>query len=261
MSDWLHGITCAKPQFQSDPGSSSQPYTPAERLRHIYNIITQDTKESSESPMSPQSHRTLAGPGAGITPGRPPFEHVKSIFPPHDVDFNNKWISQWSDRSHFSFHIPHIELDQIKDVYGEAIGYYFAFLNFYFQTLMLPTGMGFIAWAFGIKFSSAYSMCLILWSLVVVETWTVKERLLAIRWNSLSCHKVEKRRVQFKPERTVKDLVTNEPIGYFPWCESTIRHHQLFASLLYSWMQFLIRTAPLNPKGSAKPASLSLCQF
>ncbi|KAG0151035.1 hypothetical protein CROQUDRAFT_651552 [Cronartium quercuum f. sp. fusiforme G11] len=224
MSDWLHGITFAKPHSQLDSAPFSQPYTPSERLRHLYNIITQDAiPESTDSPISPQSHRTLAGPGAGITPGRAPFEHVKSIFPPHDIGFNNKWISQWSDRSHFSIHIPHIELDQIKDVYGEAIGYYFAFLNFYFQMLMLPTGTGFIAWAFGLKFSSTYSVCLILWSLVVVEMWTVKERLLAIRWNSLSCHKVEKWRVQFKPERIVKNVVTNEPMGYFPWWKREAR--------------------------------------
>ncbi|EGG10284.1 uncharacterized protein MELLADRAFT_47238 [Melampsora larici-populina 98AG31] len=225
MLDWLHGITCVKPQSQSDPTSfSSQPYKPSDRLRHLYNIITQESNpSSSESPLSPQLHRALSGPGAGINPGRAPFEHVKSIFPPHDLEFNHQWISRWSDRSHFSIKIPQVELDQIKDIYGEGIGYYFAFLNFYFQALILPSMMGFVIWSFGIKLSTTYSIGLILWSLVFVEAWSMKERLLAIRWNSLACYKVEKWRIQFKPEKVVKNVITNELVGHFPWWKREAR--------------------------------------
>ncbi|KAH9810692.1 calcium-activated chloride channel-domain-containing protein [Melampsora americana] len=208
MLDWLNGISCVKPQSHSDPPTSQASqasYRPSDRLRHLYNIITQESNpSSSESPLSPQLHRSLSGPGAGINPGQAPFVHVKSIFPPHDLEFNHQWISKWSDRSHFSIKIPQIELDQIKDIYGEGIGYYFAFLNFYFQALILPSIMGF------------RHLDLILWSLVFVEAWMMKERLLAIRWNSLACYKVEKRRIQFKPEKVVKNVITNELVGYFP---------------------------------------------
>lgn len=231
MSDWQHGISGAKPQSLPGQASFSQTYTPSERLRHLYNIITQDADpSSSRSPNPGEPHRTLAGFGAGITPGRAPFEHVKSIFPPHDTEFNNRWISQWSDRSHFSIKIPQTELDEIKDIYGEAIGYYFAFLNYYFQMLVIPTGMGFVAWMFGNEFSITYAVCLILWSLVFVETWSVKERLLAVKWKSLYCHKVEKWRMQFKPEKIIINLVTNEPMGFFPWC-LFIRIHSFLVSL------------------------------
>ncbi|KAH9818115.1 calcium-activated chloride channel-domain-containing protein [Melampsora americana] len=227
MLDWLNGISCVKPQSHSDPPTSQASqasYRPSDRLRHLYNIITQESNpSSSESPLSPQLHRSLSGPGAGINPGQAPFAHVKSIFPPHDLEFNHQWISKWSDRSHFSIKIPQIELDQIKDIYGEGIGYYFAFLNFYFQALILPSIMGFVIWSFGIKLSITYSISLILWSLVFVEAWMMKERLLAIRWNSLACYKVEKRRIQFKPEKVVKNVITNELVGYFPWWKREAR--------------------------------------
>lgn len=219
IADWLHGITCIKPESDLASSFLSQPHTPADRLRHLYNIITQDVKPTQiESPISAHPHGPpLVGIGAGIIPGKAPFEHVKSIFPPHHVDFNKTWLSKWSDRSHLTIQIPEIELDKIKEIYGESIGYYFAFLNFYFQALIFPTGLGLIFWLTGMGYSSIYSIILALWSIIFVEMWKVKEKLLAIKWNSFNCHKVEKRRVEFMPEKITKHLVTQEPVGYFPW--------------------------------------------
>ncbi|KNZ49712.1 uncharacterized protein VP01_4835g2 [Puccinia sorghi] len=220
IADWLHGITCIKPESDLALSFLSQPHTPADRLRHLYNIITRDVKPvKAESPLSAHPHRPLVGIGAGIIPGQAPFEHVKSIFPPHHVEFNKSWLSKWSDRSHLTIQIPEIELDKIKEIYGESIGYYFAFLNFYFQALVLPTALGLLFWLTGMAYSSIYSTILALWSIIFVEMWKVKEKLLAIKWNSFNCHKVERRRVEFMPERIIRHLVTHEPIGYFPWCK------------------------------------------
>ncbi|WAQ84023.1 hypothetical protein PtA15_4A474 [Puccinia triticina] len=218
IADWLHGITCVKPESDLASSFISQPHTPADRLRHLYNIITRDVKPTkSESPITAHPHRPLVGVGAGIIPRQAPFEHVLSIFPPHDVGFNKTWLSQWSDRSHLTIQIPEIELDRIKEIYGESIGYYFAFLNFYFQALVFPTLLGLLFWATGMAYSSIYSVSLALWSIIFVEMWKVKEKLLAIKWNAFNCHKVEKKRVEFIPERIITHLVTHEPVGYFPW--------------------------------------------
>lgn len=224
IADWLHGITCIKPESDLALSFLSQPHTPADRLRHLYNIITRDVKPvKAESPLSAHPHRPLVGIGAGIIPGQAPFEHVKSIFPPHHVEFNKSWLSKWSDRSHLTIQIPEIELDKIKEIYGESIGYYFAFLNFYFQALVLPTALGLLFWLTGMAYSSIYSTILALWSIIFVEMWKVKEKLLAIKWNSFNCHKVERRRVEFMPERIIRHLVTHEPIGYFPWWKREAR--------------------------------------
>ncbi|KAI9619714.1 hypothetical protein H4Q26_014096 [Puccinia striiformis f. sp. tritici PST-130] len=218
IADWLHGITCLKPESDTASSFLSQPYTPADRLRHLYNIITRDVKPTkAESPITAHPHRPLVGIGAGIIPGQAPFEHVKSIFPPHDTNFNQTWLSKWSDRSHLTIQIPEIELDRIKEIYGESIGYYFAFLNFYFQSLMFPTCLGIMFWVTGMSFSSIYSIIIAIWSIVFLEMWIVKEKLLAIKWNSFNCHKVEKKRVEFKPEGIIRHPVTHEPVGYFPW--------------------------------------------
>lgn len=173
--------------------------------------------------MTAHPHRPLVGLGAGIIPGQAPFHHVKSIFPPHDINFNRTWLSKWSDRTHLTIKIPEVELDKIKETYGESIGYYFAFLNFYFQALILPTASGLLFWLIGIEYSSAYAIILTLWSITFLETWKVKEKLLAIKWNSFNCHKVEKKRVEFIPEKVVKHFVTNEPVGYFPWWKREAR--------------------------------------
>ncbi|EFP85529.2 uncharacterized protein PGTG_11885 [Puccinia graminis f. sp. tritici CRL 75-36-700-3] len=218
IADWLHGITCVKPESDLASSFISQPHTPADRLRHLYNIITRDVQPNkSESPITAHPHRPLVGIGAGIIPKQAPFEHVQSIFPPHDTGFNQTWLSQWSDRSHLTIQIPEVELDRIKEIYGESIGFYFAFLNFYFQALIFPTGLGLIFWLTGMTYSSIYSFTLAIWSIIFLEIWKVKEKLLAINWNSFNCHKVEKKRVEFIHERVVKHLVTHEPVGYFPW--------------------------------------------
>ncbi|CAH7688249.1 calcium-activated chloride channel-domain-containing protein [Phakopsora pachyrhizi] len=232
LTDWLHGITSVKPE----PGIENQVYTPAERLRHIYNIITQETSNQStqiESPISAHPHRRSISTGAGIIPGHDPFLHVKLIFPPHDIKFNRTWISNWNDRSHLSIRIPEPELDQIKDIYGDSIGYYFAFLDFYFQALIFPASLGLVYWLIGVEFSSAYSIILLTWSVGFIETWKVKERLLSIKWSSFSCHKVEKSRVQFKPERMIVHSVTNEMVGYFPWWKRQYRMLFTFPLLLF----------------------------
>ncbi|OAV90674.1 hypothetical protein PTTG_05613 [Puccinia triticina 1-1 BBBD Race 1] len=198
IADWLHGITCVKPESDLASSFISQPHTPADQLHHLCNIITRDVKPTkNKSPITAHPHRLLVGA---------PFEHVLLHLPPARRRLQQDLaVPIGSDRSHLTIQIPEIELDRIKEIYGESIGYYFAFLNFYFQALVFPTLLGLLFWATGMAYSSIYSM------------WKVKEKLLAIKWNAFNCHKVEKKRVEFIPERIITHLVTHEPVGYFPW--------------------------------------------
>ncbi|OAV88729.1 hypothetical protein PTTG_01881 [Puccinia triticina 1-1 BBBD Race 1] len=190
IADWLHGITCVKPESDLASSFISQPHTPADQLHHLCNIITRDVKPTkNKSPITAHPHRLLVGA---------PFEHVLLHLPPARRRLQQDLaVPIGSDRSHLTIQIPEIELDRIKEIYGESIGYYFAFLNFYFQALVFPTLLGLLFWATGMAYSSIYSM------------WKVKEKLLAIKWNAFNCHKVKKKCVKFIPKRIITHFVTH----------------------------------------------------
>lgn len=220
LTDWLHGITSTTPAGKKKRDFASEPYTPAERLRHVHNIITHASPSGNSDPRT--SHdQVLAGPGAGILPNSSQFPHVVSIFPPHDPEFNRKWLKRWSDRGHVQ--IPDSEVDELRAHFGEAIAFYFAFLRSYFRSLVVPTVIGSAIWLLGWEYSPLYSVCLVLWATGFVELWSAKEKLLAAGWNTLGCGKVEKKRKEFLPATIEKDPVTGEQTGQFPWWKREAR--------------------------------------
>lgn len=110
------------------------------------------------------------------------------------------------------------DLSRIRDHFGEKVAYYFEFLEFYFLWLIIPTGLGAIVHFFGSSFSAFYSICVILWSVVFIESWKRRERELALWWGVKNVTRSESRRPSFKGDSIVTDPVTGEPTAFFsPW--------------------------------------------
>jgi hypothetical protein len=184
---------------------SSDPITPAERLRLTFRLITgpREPSERAETPC------------AGIIPQHAPFDRVKSIFAPHDVKFNQNWISRWTSASHIRG-IPREELNSIKDHLGESIAFYvrslcqrelaahlnaqYEFLRFYFIALVFPAGIGIATWASKSEFNPLYAGLLVLWSIIFIEAWTLRERRLAVRWGTYRCSDTGSPRTDFRPD-------------------------------------------------------------
>lgn len=80
---------------------------------------------------------------------------------------------------------------------------YFAFLSFYMRSLILPAALGVLAFFFLGAFSSLYSVALLVWSLVFVEWWSIKERKLSVRWGVLGASNVELLRAEYAPDGDV----------------------------------------------------------
>lgn len=221
LSDWLHGVKSTKPSPRTPRDFSSDPITPAERLRLVHSILTTPRSSTSVSVTSSAS----SGRTAGITPTPSPasFPHVTSIFPPHDPHFNKTWIDRWNSRSHIGLSIPPEELVEIKDHLGEKVALYFAFLQFYFSMLGFPAALGALFWLLGLHYSPYYSAALCAWSVLFIERWRIKEREIAVEWGTYGAHEVETQRAEFEGSSRIVDPVTGVEKDYFPFGRTLLR--------------------------------------
>ena len=101
VRDWIHGVRAAAPPKETREALEAEPLYEAERLRIIYQLITNPTSEG----------------GAGITPKEGQWKHVESIFALHDHAYNKDWIKKWAS----SYFLTTEDLDDIRNRLGEKV--------------------------------------------------------------------------------------------------------------------------------------------
>lgn len=101
MKDWLHGVRTAAPDKEVHLALDSDPMCQAERLRIVYQLITNPTEEG----------------GAGITPKQGEWKNVESVFALQDHEFNRGWIKRWAT----TYVLKVEDLDEIRDRFGEKV--------------------------------------------------------------------------------------------------------------------------------------------
>lgn len=192
----MHGVRTAAPAKETKQSLESEPMYEAERLRIIYQLITNPVEEG----------------GAGITPGEDPWKDVESIFALHDHAYNKKWINKWARQ----WLLSPGDLDDIRNRLGEQIAYYFAFTQAYFQFLIPMAGFGLGSWLLLGKFSTLYAIVNSLACTVFVEWWKHQEVDLAVRWGVRNVSSIATRNRNFQKEKTITDPVTGEQTAFFP---------------------------------------------
>ncbi|SCZ87275.1 BZ3500_MvSof-1268-A1-R1_Chr2-2g04741 [Microbotryum saponariae] len=231
LSDWLHGVASKRASPKTSRDFASEPITPAERLRLVYSILS-----SPEAAITGVSVTSSASSGrtVGLDPVPSPanFPHVVSVFPPHDVDFNQRWLKSWSSRSHALKPIPRAELDEIKDHLGEKIALYFAFLRYYFASLLYPALMGMSFYLLGLSYHPIYSIGMVGWSIHFIETWRIQEKTLSVDWGTYNIHTVESERAEFHGDTQIVDPVTGVEHAYFPFWKTFARQLMTIPVLL-----------------------------
>ncbi|KAI8985984.1 calcium-activated chloride channel-domain-containing protein [Pilobolus umbonatus] len=167
----------------------------AERLRLVYEIITQAESEG----------------GAGISAHVD--NYVESIMPLHDDDFDKKWLKSWSKK----WFLDDDDMSTLRNHFGEKIAYYFAFLQFYFVSLSIPALVGTLVYmTHSNTLTIWYSLFMLIWAIVFTEVWKRKEQELAIKWDVRNYSKHEKKRAEYKADKTTRDQVTGEEIPLIP---------------------------------------------
>jgi anoctamin-10 len=101
VRDWIHGVRASAPPKETREALESEPLYEAERLRIIYQLITNPTDEG----------------GAGITPKDGEWEGVESVFALHDHAYNKDWIKKWTS----SYFLKTEDLDDIRNRLGEKV--------------------------------------------------------------------------------------------------------------------------------------------
>jgi hypothetical protein len=97
----MHGVRAAAPEKETRQALEAEPLYEAERLRIIYQLITNAKNEG----------------GAGITPKSGQWENVESIFALHDHEANKRWIKHWGT----SYFLKAEDLDDIRNRLGEKV--------------------------------------------------------------------------------------------------------------------------------------------
>lgn len=147
--------------------------------------------------------------GAGITPGFGQWQNVTAIFPLHDNRVNRALLSHLSKRIFLSLS----DLDQIRDLFGANVAFYFAFIQTYFRSLAFPCVAGILAWAFLPKYSLFFALVIGIWCTVFLEYWKIKQTDLSIRWQVRGVGDLKVNRPQFRFE-----MITTDTAG-------RVRHH------------------------------------
>lgn len=196
VKDWIHGVRPAQPAKEVRLSLEQEPLIEAERLRIIYQLITNPESEG----------------GAGITPKKGEWENVESLFALHDHVYNKEWIKKWSTQ----WLLTPEDFDDIRNRLGEKIAFYFAFTQSYFTFLLFPAGMGAFAWLFLGHFSTIYAVAVSLWCVVFVEYWKHQEHDLSLRWDVRGVSSIETKRHEFKAATETTDPVTGEKIQIYP---------------------------------------------
>ncbi|CAO2658253.1 Nn.00g059760.m01.CDS01 [Neocucurbitaria sp. VM-36] len=195
VRDWIHGVRAAAPSKETRESLEAEPLYEAERLRIIYQLITNPLSEG----------------GAGITPKEGEWEGVESIFALHDHAYNKDWIKKWSSQ----YLLTTEDLDDIRNRLGEKIAFYFAFTQSYFTFLVFPAAFGFAAWLLLGSFSPIYGIVSAVWCTVFTEYWKQQEVDLGVRWGVKGVSKIDIKRREFQHEKTITDPITGEQVGFF----------------------------------------------
>ncbi|KAG0697096.1 calcium-activated chloride channel-domain-containing protein [Suillus ampliporus] len=185
-SDFLYGLPMS--MLPSTNESESVTLSPAERIRLVHGFISSTPEDR----------------GLGIIPGRKEWDLVESVMVLHNHDFNDHWIRLWTRHR-----IANVELEQIRDQFGDSVALYFFFLTAYTRALIFPAALGAIFYFSGKPYSALYSTLLLLWSIAFVEWWRLQERILSARWCTRGSERVEKRRADHIPS--------------FPWWKQETR--------------------------------------
>lgn len=193
VKDWLYGITKDHPGGNASSVVTGQ--FEAEDILSVYHLV---------------NWRKELG-GAGITPEFGEWENVKSIFPLHNHRTNRELLTRLSKRIFLGTE----DLDQIRDLLGSKVAFYFAFLQTYFQFLIFPCVAGVFARLVLPQYSLLFALIIGVWCTVFLEYWKIQETDLSIRWNVRGVGNLKVNRPQYQYERTITDAA-GRTRHYFP---------------------------------------------
>lgn len=121
-------------------------------------------------------------------------------------------------------------LDSVEQYFGEQVAFYFAWLQHCAVHLVFLSAAG--LFVFMIQASTGqwdhpikpfYSMCVMLWSFIVLVNWRKRSNYLAYRWGTMAYKEQETTRPQFRGEYE-RDEITREWIVVYPMWKRWVKY-------------------------------------
>ncbi|KAF8994055.1 calcium-activated chloride channel-domain-containing protein [Cyathus striatus] len=182
-SDFLSGLPVAPLSLSA---ASTIPISPADRIRLVYTYITASPVDG----------------GLGISPESKDWDLIESLTPLHDREFDKAWVKSWTLKNILT---AKVNPERLREQFGDAVAYYFAFLSTYTRFLIFPFVLSILSLPpIGLvtPYSPVYSILLCIWSVFFTEYWRIHERRLSLRFGTRGSFRVEKQRAQYKPGST-----------------------------------------------------------
>uniref|UniRef100_A0AAV1TMJ9 Anoctamin transmembrane domain-containing protein n=1 Tax=Peronospora matthiolae TaxID=2874970 RepID=A0AAV1TMJ9_9STRA len=173
--------------------------TPAERIQVIDHIIRETAKITEDHP------------------------NVRSIFPVHDPA-TNRYLLTFIGTQKLEF-LSSKFLQKVRDHFGDKVGYYFAFMDFYNKSLVPVAFLGVLLTCLrGVMSTPMYMRVLVWWAVLVsivwsfgmLKAWSRRQNELNYLWaNNLETQTIVYRNPKFHGT-TCLDPVTGLPDQHYP---------------------------------------------
>lgn len=143
-----------------------------------------------------------------------------ACFPLHDYFELRSLEEKWMKVCQFPLSL---DVNAIKDYYGEKVGFYFAWVSFYTHFLMLASIIGFFAWVVlavggndpNSPVSIFFAIFISLWCSFFLEFWKRRQVELAMQWGMVGYKQIAQVRPEFHGV-DAKHPVTGDAYLYFP---------------------------------------------
>ena len=146
------------------------------------------------------------------------WKNVKSIFPIHNEDVSTALLKHLSRRIFLTTQ----DLDQIRDLFGSKVAFYFAYMGTYLRFLSFSAVTGALAWAFLPKYSLLYAIITLFGCTVFLEYWKIRQDDLSVRWDVRGVGTLKVNQPKFKYEKIIVDAAGRKNY-YFPKWKSVTR--------------------------------------
>ncbi|XP_063683747.1 anoctamin-7-like isoform X8 [Bolinopsis microptera] len=160
---------------------------------------------------------------------------------------------------------------KIRNYFGEKIAFYFAWIELYILTLIVPTIFGIVSFIYGISYSGKgvsldeenvttalynaftifnnpltpwFSLALCIWGTLFVEQWKRRSNSLKYEWDVSNFEQLEPDRPQFYGSKTRKNPITEEEEWYYPFYRLYLKIS--FSVLTIAFMVFLVMASTVG---------------
>eukprot|EP00494_Astrolonche_serrata_P030521 UN30789 len=118
-----------------------------------------------------------------------------------------------SIRSNNPLNVLNLPIEDIRHYYGEYVGIYFGFLEFYSNSLVAPTILGIVVFIWQIyvgdinhPVSAVMAVGMILWAKIFVSFWIKQQHIYSCYWGQSFLEKSERTRPEFKGDWVYSDV-------------------------------------------------------